>query len=193
MFSSCVPTSALVEGVKIGSGSRSLSRRPAGSRMPADRPGAPVVLPAGARDVAADDHLDRQRPGSGGRSSIRPRSSAALAGGLDRQVGRVGRQEVVGHDAGRSRRTRTGTGRSGRGPCPGSASAGRRRTPTADPRRRAASRSSSRSYRSRTLPERTNAPREGHRRQRPRADRAGRRSSGRAGGTPRRRSRRRAG
>ena len=34
MFSSCSPSSAFVAGVKIGSGSRSLSRRPAGSGMP---------------------------------------------------------------------------------------------------------------------------------------------------------------
>ena len=34
MFSSCSPASAFVAGVKIGSGRRSLSRRPGGSGMP---------------------------------------------------------------------------------------------------------------------------------------------------------------
>ena len=34
MFSSCSPSSAFVAGVKIGSGSRSLSRSPGGSAIP---------------------------------------------------------------------------------------------------------------------------------------------------------------
>ena len=38
MFSSCSPCSALVAGVKIGSGSRSLSRSPAGSGIPQTGP-----------------------------------------------------------------------------------------------------------------------------------------------------------
>ena len=38
MFSSCAPRSAFVAGVKIGSGSRSLSRRPAGKGMPHTAP-----------------------------------------------------------------------------------------------------------------------------------------------------------
>ena len=117
------PSSAFVEGVKIGSGSRSDSRSPAGSSMPETAPVALVVLPAGARDVAAHDALDRQhlqplaraargrapRParrrsptGSGwGRSSRvspnhrteRPVSTLALVG--DRR----GMDDVVGGDA----------------------------------------------------------------------------------------------
>ena len=38
MFSSCSPSSALVAGVKIGSGSRSLSSSPAGSLAPQTDP-----------------------------------------------------------------------------------------------------------------------------------------------------------
>ena len=38
MFSSCSPSSALVAGVKIGSGSRSDSRRPVGSSIPQTAP-----------------------------------------------------------------------------------------------------------------------------------------------------------
>ena len=59
MFSSC-PSSALVAGVKIGSGSWSDSFNPAGRLMPADFARAQIILPAGARDVAAHDALDRE-------------------------------------------------------------------------------------------------------------------------------------
>ena len=54
------PSSALVDGVKIGVGSCSDSRSPGGSSMPADLAGGLVVLPARAGDVAAHDALDRQ-------------------------------------------------------------------------------------------------------------------------------------
>src|SRR3954449_6053070 len=83
MFSSWSPTSALVAGVKIGSGSCSDSWSPDGSSIPqtaplgllsfhpgpleprrqldpAARARGLVVLPAGPRDVAAHDALDRE-------------------------------------------------------------------------------------------------------------------------------------
>ena len=53
------PSSALVDGVKIGIGSFSDSRSPGGSSMPETLPVA-VVLPARAGDVPAHDALDRQ-------------------------------------------------------------------------------------------------------------------------------------
>ena len=58
MFSSW-PVCAFVAGVKIGSGSRSDSRSPAGSRDRRSRRSR-VVLPARAGEVAAHDALDRQ-------------------------------------------------------------------------------------------------------------------------------------
>ena len=58
MFSSW-PVSAFVAGVKIGSGSWSASRRPAGSADPADRPGLLVLGPAGAGEVPARHALER--------------------------------------------------------------------------------------------------------------------------------------
>ena len=59
MFSSW-PLWAFVAGVKIGSGSRLDSLQAGRQPVPADRARAPVVLPAGAGEVAADDALDRQ-------------------------------------------------------------------------------------------------------------------------------------
>ena len=127
-------------GVKIGSGSRSLSRRPAGSAMPQTAPVRQVLLPAGAREVAADD-----RPRSGGRRPGGRASSGRAARGTRpgprpsrREVLGRGREEVVRHDRLGLWRTRTATGRSARGPCRGSRSAGRRRTRDTGPTRRAA-------------------------------------------------------
>ena len=60
MFSSCSPTSALVDGVKIGSGSREPSTRPAGSGMPHTVPRRAVLGQPGAGEVAAGDALDRE-------------------------------------------------------------------------------------------------------------------------------------
>ena len=123
MFSSCSPCSALVAGVKIGAGSRSLSRSPAGSAHAADGAVLAVLLPARAREVATDDGLDRDDVGraadhhAAAERLAGPRpagSGSATAGGSARSTA--------------SRRTRTATGRSAPGPCPGSASAGRRRT-----------------------------------------------------------------
>ena len=56
------PLSAFVAGVKIGSGSRSDSRRPGGQRHAAHAAGLLVFLPARAREVAAGHALDRHRP-----------------------------------------------------------------------------------------------------------------------------------
>ena len=70
------PSSAFVLGVKIGSGSCSDSRRPAGSAIPRDRAGGLVVLPARAGDVAAHDALDRAASAAGATTSARPRTSS---------------------------------------------------------------------------------------------------------------------
>ena len=59
MFSSW-PVSALVEGVKIGSGRRSESRKPGGSANAADLAGPVVVLQAGAGEEAARDAFHRK-------------------------------------------------------------------------------------------------------------------------------------
>ena len=59
MFSSW-PDCAFVAGVTIGSGRRSDSRRPAGQLVTANGPCPDVVLPAGPRQIAADDDLDRE-------------------------------------------------------------------------------------------------------------------------------------
>ena len=161
------PASAFETGVKIGSGSRSLSRRPAGSANAADGAGRPVLLPARAREVAADDASRPAAPRPAGRAS----SGRAGRGGRRRRR-RARRQRRpdpcrAGGSAtmsGRLRRTRTATGRSGRGPCPGSASAGRRRRRTAGRWPPAAAGRRRRAYRSRTLPDRTKAlRRSGHR------------------------------
>ena len=125
MFSSCSPCSAFVAGVKIGSGSRSLSRRPGGSADPADRAASPVLLPAGAGEVAADDRLDRARPSA--RSADHHPAAPLASVPIERRPGRrvVGRlgdrddrdvdvEQVVRDDRRPSRRTRTATGRSAR-------------------------------------------------------------------------------
>ena len=139
MFSSCSPCSALVAGVKIGSGSRSLSRRPGGQRDPADRAARLVFLPARSGEVAADDGLDRDdvcRPADHHPAAQRVeradvgRRVAARLGRRPRRSppGRAGRCRAGGWARSRrSRRTRTATGRSGPGPCRGSSTAGRRR------------------------------------------------------------------
>ena len=85
---------AFVAGVKIGSGSRSLSRRPAGSGHAAHGAASLVLLPAAARQVAAHDALDgstsARRP-----SIIRPRSVVddlrVAIGDLVRDVGGIRR------------------------------------------------------------------------------------------------------
>ena len=104
-------------GVKIGS-IRSLSTRPGGQRLAADRARRPVFLPAAAREVAADDALERddlgladehrparraprgRRPGGRG-----PASSMSVEIRWLRDV--------------RAGRTRRRSGRSGRAPCRG--------------------------------------------------------------------------
>ena len=55
------PVAALVAGVKIGSGSRSDSRSPAGSLTPHTDPDLLIFLPARAGQIAARDALDRKR------------------------------------------------------------------------------------------------------------------------------------
>ena len=57
MLTSC-PLAAFVAGVKIGSGSLSDSRSPAGQRDAAYRPGLLIFLPPRAREVAARDAFD---------------------------------------------------------------------------------------------------------------------------------------
>ena len=88
------PLCALVAGVKIGSGSRSDSRSPAGSRMPQTSPVADVVLPARSRQIAARDALDRQRLGARDqhRSAAQQSSASARASaGIRRRIGRRAR------------------------------------------------------------------------------------------------------
>ena len=69
------PSSAFVDGVKIGAGSCSDSCSPGGSAMPADRAAGLVVLPARAGDVAAHDALDGQHLELA-HDSARPRASS---------------------------------------------------------------------------------------------------------------------
>ena len=115
MFSSW-PVCAFVDGVKIGSGSRSDSRQALGQHVPADLAGREVVLPARAGDVAAHDALERQHlePPALGRAAVvaqreqmvrddvlRPREPEAGEPGehaaLVRDLG--GKDDVEGRDA----------------------------------------------------------------------------------------------
>ena len=88
MFSSC-PTSALVDGVKIGSGSRSASRSPSGSAMPA-RPSPLRWYSAqpGAGQVAAHDALgvDPLRAPDEHRARPPARASAPAPAGRSRSA-----------------------------------------------------------------------------------------------------------
>ena len=59
------PLAALVEGVKMGCGSSSLSRRPAGQADAADLARLAVLLPAGAGQIAARHALDVHAAGLG--------------------------------------------------------------------------------------------------------------------------------
>ena len=150
------PVSALVEGVNTGSGSRSLSRRPAGSAHAGHGAGALVVEPAAAREVATHDELGRQRrrpPADHDPAAQLVRRPRAHAAG---SVAGSGAQQVVGHDGRRVRpnqkRDRPVSTRplSGTGVGSTTSNAEMRSDATSS------SRSSSSAYRSRTLPERRN-------------------------------------
>ena len=92
MFSSW-PTSALVDGVKIGSGSCSASRSPSRQQVRHHRAAAPVLRPARAGEVAAHHAL--------GIDPLGPAHQHRAAGELGRraaaggQVRRIGREEVA--------------------------------------------------------------------------------------------------
>ena len=155
MLMSCSPSSALVAGVRIGSGSRSLSRSPGGSGTPHTGAGVPVLAPAGAGEVAADDDLDREHrcPATDQHPALESRRIEAHR--RRRRAGSPGPSRARGSGRCRvSRRTRSATGRSARGPCPGCRVG--RITSNAEIRSEATSsnRSSSIAYRSRTLPDR---------------------------------------
>ena len=101
MFSSCSPTSALVAGVKIGSGSWSLSRRPGGSAMPqtvpsADTPSSPSRRGSRARRTRSARPRSCARAWSGPRAARdrcppagRIRRRRTRAGGAARRAGRT--------------------------------------------------------------------------------------------------------
>ena len=61
IFSSCAPASAFVEGVNIGSGSRSLSRKPFRQLNAAHRATRAILLPAGTGKIATDDAFNWER------------------------------------------------------------------------------------------------------------------------------------
>ena len=96
MFSSW-PCSALVEGVKIGSGSWSDSLSLLGQADAAHLARGLVFLPAGAGEIAADDALDRDDPGplDQHRTLV---EELAMGGEGGRELVRVGGDEVIGAD-----------------------------------------------------------------------------------------------
>ncbi len=85
-FSSCSPRSALVAGVKIGSGSREPSWRPGGSAFAADPPGGPVVDAAPTRSGSRGPRTRPANMSSRSHTTARPATSA----------GTSGRDQVVG-------------------------------------------------------------------------------------------------
>ncbi len=91
MLMSC-PLSSLVAGVKIGSGSRSLSVKPGGRRMPQTAAALLIFLPAGARQIAADDALDRHDLGLAAPACCgRPAARGSTSGGQVRSARRRSR------------------------------------------------------------------------------------------------------
>ncbi len=88
-FSSWSPSSALVAGVKIGSGSREPSTRPAGSGHAAHRAARAVLGEPRAGEVAAGDALHRVH--------VEPPHEHGAAG---HGVGHRPGDEVVGHEVG---------------------------------------------------------------------------------------------
>ncbi len=96
MFSSW-PERALVAGVKMGSGRRSLSRRPGGQRDAADHAVLAVVLPAGAGEVAARDAFEVDHFGAPHQhgASLELIAKRVELGGV---IADVGGDEVIGDD-----------------------------------------------------------------------------------------------
>ena len=132
------PVSALVAGVKIGSGRRSDSRSPAGSVHAADAAGLLVFLPARARQVAARDAFDRHRLASGARaSSARAASSAWRRAAVGERVD-VERQEMVRHQIAHPLEPERRTAASAPCPCRECPSRARSRRPRCDRSRRSA-------------------------------------------------------
>ena len=95
MFSSC--TSLLVDGVNTGSGSWSLSCRPAGRAWPCIVPLGLVLLPRRARQVAAHDALDLEHLGLAAQHDP-PGEVGVGLGDAGGQVGDVGGHEVAAGD-----------------------------------------------------------------------------------------------
>ena len=97
MFSSC--TSLLVDGVNTGSGSCVALLQPGGQRLAVHGAAGLVLLPGRAREVAADDALDREHLGLAAQHDPAGQVGIGLgdAGG---EVGDVGGDEVAaGHVA----------------------------------------------------------------------------------------------
>ena len=95
------PVSALVAGVKIGTGSRSDSCQPRRQRDPADPTGLPVLLPAGTRQVPAGHALDGHRcraPHEHGTTTQQARVTGDPSGILLRPC----RQHMIRHEVTRA-------------------------------------------------------------------------------------------
>ncbi len=129
MFSSW-PVCALVAGVKIGSGSASLSRRPGGSGMPHTAPVCLIILPAGAGQISARDALHLEHLGA-----LHPHGAAFEFG---RQAASYPRSENDSGPCRAENRARTASSASARGLCRGCRWPGCNRTPRCGPWRRSA-------------------------------------------------------
>ena len=105
MFSSW-PDCALVAGVKIGSGRRSGLGEAGGEPVAADLARGPVVLPAGAREVAAHHALDRQHGEAAAlrRAPVRPEREEVVradrAGAGEPERGEAGQHTPLVGDLG---------------------------------------------------------------------------------------------
>ena len=111
-FSSCCPFGALVDGVKIGSGSAVRHAQPGGQLDAADLAGALVVLPAGADQVTAHDGFDRQRLQLADDDRAIGEAGAVAGVRHDLREVRVRRRgEVIRHDVARAREPEVGNAR----------------------------------------------------------------------------------
>ena len=100
MLRSC-PLSALVDGVKIGSGSRSASRSPAGSAIPQTAPVFRYSAQPGPGEIARARRTRSGPASCAGPASTGPRSTSACRRRTGGEVSRVDRAHVIGHDVAR--------------------------------------------------------------------------------------------